>query len=194
MEGIRRRLQRLAARAVETRSSGKAKQKTAALEPRRRAQSNKLGYKEERELADLPDKLEALEREQEQIAGRLADPALYRDRSGEIKPLQTRHAAIRERVDAGAYAVGRAGGEETGGGLNPPAGANPRYVSLGERRREDAGGDKLCITGLYPLVSGEVFLNGPNVHREPEVAHDDKRLAGSLANFPVEDREKIGRA
>src|SRR3977135_4323234 len=72
----------------------RVKQKTAALEPRRRAQSNKLGYKEERELADLPDKLKALEREQEQPAGRLADPALYRDRSGEVKGLQLRHAAI----------------------------------------------------------------------------------------------------
>jgi ATP-binding cassette subfamily F protein uup len=76
----------------------RAKQKTAALEPRRRTQSNKLGYKEERELADLPDKLKALEREQEQIAGRLADPALYRDRSGEVKPLQTRHAAIEKEL------------------------------------------------------------------------------------------------
>jgi ATP-binding cassette subfamily F protein uup len=75
-----------------------AKQKTAALEPRRRTQSNKLGYKEERELAELPDKLKALEREQEQIAGRLADPALYRDRSGEVKPLQTRHAAIEKEL------------------------------------------------------------------------------------------------
>src|SRR6267378_3693893 len=76
----------------------RAKKKTAALEPRRRAQSNKLGYKEERELAELPDKLKALEREQEQIAGRLADPALYRDRSGEVKPLQTRHAAIEKEL------------------------------------------------------------------------------------------------
>jgi len=75
-----------------------AKQKTAALEPRRRTQSNKLGYKEEREFAELPDKLKALEREQEQIAGRLADPALYRDRSGEVKPLQTRHAAIEKEL------------------------------------------------------------------------------------------------
>jgi ATP-binding cassette subfamily F protein uup len=72
----------------------RVKQKTAALEPRRRTQSNKLGYKEERELAELPDKLKALEREQEEIAGRLADPALYRDRSGEVKGLQLRHAAI----------------------------------------------------------------------------------------------------
>jgi len=71
-----------------------AKQKTAALEPRRRAQSNKLGFKEERELAGLPARLEALEREQAEIAGRLADPALYRDRPGEVKALQARHAAI----------------------------------------------------------------------------------------------------
>src|SRR5882724_1154755 len=76
----------------------RAKPKTAALEPRRRTQSNKLGHKEERELAELPDKLKALEREQEQIAGRLADPALYRDRSGEVKPLQTRHAAIEKEL------------------------------------------------------------------------------------------------
>jgi ATP-binding cassette subfamily F protein uup len=69
-----------------------AKQKTAVLAPRRRSQ--KLGYKEERELAELPARLEALEKEQGEIAGRLADPALYRDRPGEVKPLQARHAAI----------------------------------------------------------------------------------------------------
>src|SRR6266851_5572885 len=50
------------------------KPKTAALEPRRRTQTKgKLGYKEERELAELPGKLEALEREQGEIVGRLAD-------------------------------------------------------------------------------------------------------------------------
>src|SRR5712672_1141654 len=76
----------------------RVKQKTAALEPRRRTQSNKLGYREERELAELPDKLKALEREQEQIAGRLADPALYRDRAGEVKGLQLRHAAIEKEL------------------------------------------------------------------------------------------------
>jgi len=76
-----------------------AKQKTGALEPRRRAQGKgKLGYKEERELAELPGKLEALEREQEAITGQLADPALYRDRPGEVKPLQARHAAIEEEL------------------------------------------------------------------------------------------------
>jgi ATP-binding cassette subfamily F protein uup len=69
-----------------------AKRKTAPPAPRRRAQ--KLGYKEERELAGLPARLEALEREQAEITGKLADPALYRDRPGEVKPLQARHAAI----------------------------------------------------------------------------------------------------
>jgi ATP-binding cassette subfamily F protein uup len=76
-----------------------AKQKTAALEPRRRAQGKgKLGYKEERELAELPARLQALEREQEAITGQLADPALYRDRPGEVKPLQARHAAIEDEL------------------------------------------------------------------------------------------------
>ena len=76
-----------------------AKQKTAALEPRRRAQGkSKLGYKEERELAGLPARLEALEREQAEISGKLADPVLYRDRPGEVKPLQARHAAIEEEL------------------------------------------------------------------------------------------------
>jgi ATP-binding cassette subfamily F protein uup len=74
---------------------GAAKPKTAPLEPRRRTQIKaKLGHKEERELAELPARLEALEKEQGEIAGRLAEPLLYRDRSGEVKPLQARHAAI----------------------------------------------------------------------------------------------------
>jgi ATP-binding cassette subfamily F protein uup len=71
-----------------------AAQKTAALEPRRRAPSGKLGYKEQRELAGLPARLEALESEQGAITAKLADPALYRDRPGDVKPLQARHAAI----------------------------------------------------------------------------------------------------
>jgi len=74
-----------------------AKQKTAALVPRRRTRG-KLGHKEERELAELPARLEALEKEQGEIAGRLAEPLLYRDRPGEVKPLQSRHAAIEKEL------------------------------------------------------------------------------------------------
>src|SRR5258707_5591202 len=72
------------------------KQKSGSLEPRSRraAGKAKLGYKEERELAELPARLEALELEQREIAGKLADPLLYRDRPGEVKELQLRHAAV----------------------------------------------------------------------------------------------------
>ncbi len=72
------------------------KQKSGSLEPRSRraAGKAKLGYKEERELAELPARLEALELKQGEIAGKLADPLLYRDRPGEVKELQLRHAAV----------------------------------------------------------------------------------------------------
>ncbi len=87
------------ARSRDSRVPETAKPKTAALEPRRRTQSKgKLGYKDERELVGLPARLEALEQEQGEIAGRLADPALYRDRPGEVKPLQARHAAIEKEL------------------------------------------------------------------------------------------------
>src|SRR5712692_4069481 len=76
------------------------KQKSGSLEPRSRRVPGKakLGYKEERELAELPARLETLEREQAEIAGKLANPALYRDWPGEVKPLQARHAAIEEAL------------------------------------------------------------------------------------------------
>jgi ABC transport system ATP-binding/permease protein len=71
-------------------------QKSGILEPRtqRAPRKVKLGYKETRELADLPARLEGLEREQAEIAAKLADPALYRGRPREVKELQLRHAAI----------------------------------------------------------------------------------------------------
>jgi ATP-binding cassette subfamily F protein uup len=72
------------------------KPKSGTLEPRsqRAPGKTKLGYKESRELAGLPARLEGLEREQVEITGKLADPLVYRDRPGEVKELQLRHAAI----------------------------------------------------------------------------------------------------
>jgi ATP-binding cassette subfamily F protein uup len=54
----------------------------------------KLGFKESRELEELPAKLEALEREQKDLAARLADPAVYQDRSVDVRALNARHDAI----------------------------------------------------------------------------------------------------
>jgi ABC transport system ATP-binding/permease protein len=60
----------------------------------------KLGFNESRELEQLPAKVEALEREQAELAGRLADPALYADRTVDLKALNARHAAIEEELTA----------------------------------------------------------------------------------------------
>ena len=59
--------------------------------PRKRG-SNQLSYKETRELEALPAQLEALEREQEELTRRLADPALYQDRTVDLKALNAKHA------------------------------------------------------------------------------------------------------
>ncbi len=72
-------------------SGTRAAAKGEGREPRKRA---KLGFKEARELDELPGRLAALEREQAELAGRLADPALYQDRSVDLKALNARREAI----------------------------------------------------------------------------------------------------
>ena len=54
----------------------------------------KLSFKEERELEALPDRIGALEAEQEQIHGTLADPEFYKNRGAEAVPLNARLEAI----------------------------------------------------------------------------------------------------
>ncbi len=53
-----------------------------------------LSYKEERELAELPAKIDALEEEQSQITTALANPTLYRDQPEQVKQLNLRFAAL----------------------------------------------------------------------------------------------------
>ena len=60
--------------------------------PERKAPSAKLTYKETRELEALPAMLEALEREQAELTRQLADPAVYQDRSVDLRALNARHA------------------------------------------------------------------------------------------------------
>ena len=60
-------------------------------QPQRRAPSQKLTYKETRELESLPAKIEALERDQADIARALADPASYQDRAFDPAALNARH-------------------------------------------------------------------------------------------------------
>ena len=58
----------------------------------------KLSYKEGRELAELPAKVHALEREQGEITLRLGDPALYREQPEQVKAMQARFAEIEEQL------------------------------------------------------------------------------------------------
>jgi ATP-binding cassette subfamily F protein uup len=70
----------------------------AAQAPKAPAKRAKLGFKETRELEALPAQLEALEREQRELSTRLADPALYQDRSVDFKSLNDRAAAIEAEI------------------------------------------------------------------------------------------------
>jgi ATP-binding cassette subfamily F protein uup len=59
--------------------------------PRKKA---KLSYNEARELEALPARLKSLEEEQAELARRLADPGVYRERGVDVRALNARHDAI----------------------------------------------------------------------------------------------------
>ena len=61
----------------------------------------KLSFKEARELDELPKRIEALEREQSDIAAQLADGAIYRSDARRAKQLQTRSEEIEAEIAAG---------------------------------------------------------------------------------------------
>ena len=61
---------------------------------------SKLSYKEMREIEDLPKRIEALEREQREIAVHLADGAIYRSDAKRAKQLQSRNEEIEVEVSA----------------------------------------------------------------------------------------------
>ena len=72
----------------------KAEEEKAPLREGRR----KLSYKETRELAELPDRIAALEEEQKSINRRLEDPSLYQSGAQEAQALSTRLAAIDDEL------------------------------------------------------------------------------------------------
>ena len=59
-----------------------------------------LSFKEDRELAELQDKIDAFEKEQKHITAALADAALYRDQPEQVKQLNLRFAAIEKALAA----------------------------------------------------------------------------------------------
>lgn len=62
------------------------------------AKRRKLGYREQRELDELPSRITALENEQAQISARLNDPDLYKNGAAEGIRLNQRFADIEEEL------------------------------------------------------------------------------------------------
>ena len=58
----------------------------------------KLSYKEQRELEQLPPRIEQLEQEQRQLTERLADPALYRDAPQQVAAMRARFDDIEQEL------------------------------------------------------------------------------------------------
>jgi len=88
-----------ALRAVPSRgevASKPAEQRAAATAPA--AKPRKLSYKEQRELDELPSRIEALEAEQKQLAAFLAEPASYTKDPQRVAQAQKRHAEIDDQL------------------------------------------------------------------------------------------------
>lgn len=77
--------------------------KTAEPAPAAKPKTKKLSFKEEKELAALPDRIAALEKEQAQIHETMAAPDFYRTRAAEAGPLNERLKTLESELEA-AYA------------------------------------------------------------------------------------------
>jgi ABC transport system ATP-binding/permease protein len=62
------------------------------------APKRKLSYKEQRELDELPGRIEALETEQAELNKQLADPDIYRKEAGNVATMHARVEAIDEEL------------------------------------------------------------------------------------------------
>jgi ABC transport system ATP-binding/permease protein len=79
------------------------KTQAAESKPKPKRGTDKLSFKETRELAELPGRIESLEQEQSTLHARLADPALYQGDGAEVVAVKARLEAVDAELDA-AYA------------------------------------------------------------------------------------------
>ena len=69
-----------------------------AAKPRRQ----KLSFREAQELADTPGRIEALERERDELGSRISEPAFYKSNAAEQAKVHARLAALPAEL-AAAY-------------------------------------------------------------------------------------------
>lgn len=72
-------------------------EKTAA---ERRSAPKKLGYKEQRELTELPARIEALEQQQRDLHQKLSEPAFYQNNSEKVASLKTQLVDLESELEA----------------------------------------------------------------------------------------------
>jgi ATP-binding cassette subfamily F protein uup len=75
-----------------------ARSKSVERAPRARAASTKLSYREQRELDELPGRIEALEAEQRTLGAAIADPEFYRQPAASINAALERTRAIEQEL------------------------------------------------------------------------------------------------
>ncbi|MEZ4237820.1 MAG: ABC-F family ATP-binding cassette domain-containing protein [Myxococcota bacterium] len=97
------RTQWLAAHARQRAEARAEAEPAKAAPPKPPPAKRRLSYKEQKELDALPERIEALEAEQETLEATLADPATYRERADEVAGLNQRLAELGDTVTA-AYA------------------------------------------------------------------------------------------
>jgi ATP-binding cassette subfamily F protein uup len=93
------RIQRERSRVLQA-AATPAPRAEAAPSPAREAKRTKLSYKEQRELDELPARIEGLEAEQKQIGERLASSELYTSEPQRVAELQARYAQIDDELMA----------------------------------------------------------------------------------------------
>ena len=79
---------------AEAKEEARREEKKAASTQQKKPGKAKLNYKESRELAELPDKIDTLEKEQAGITAKLLDAAIYTAQPDEAMRLQKRNAQI----------------------------------------------------------------------------------------------------
>ncbi len=83
---------------AEAKAEAVREEKRVATATQKKPAKAKLNYKESRELAELPARIDALEKEQASIAAQLSEPALYQDTPDRATELQKRTARIEEEL------------------------------------------------------------------------------------------------
>jgi ATP-binding cassette subfamily F protein uup len=83
-----------------------ASKRTPAPAPKKTEKKRKLSFKEQNELAALPDQIDALEQERDRLYGALGDPVFLRDGAGvaaakeRLLTIESEITAMTERWEA----------------------------------------------------------------------------------------------